>query len=190
MNLAAPLNRLSVTIENLHDDLKNATERLLEIARSQSWNSISSNCLFIISEIKDFSHNNLFELRKTRKRENERKKPLPLERIVDELYAGYENIYDINLYIYKSTRELTIVEVKYYPKSSLDKEYFEKVKDNPPMLHSKVALPPYSEDGKSKFDINWELGGFRHNWKMYWWKKKLNRRKTPLSQTTSGKALE
>ncbi|GEM_PF-3957826 len=40
-----------MTKENLQDDLKDATGKLLGIARDLSWNSNSDKCLYIVSEI-------------------------------------------------------------------------------------------------------------------------------------------
>ena len=171
-----------MTKENLHSDLAEATEKLLGMARDHSWNTISNNCLYIISEIKDSNGKNFLEQRKIRKKVNRNKKPKPLQVLVSELEGIYENLYDVNLYVFHSTSKQTVVEIQYYPKSSLDKDYLEKVNGNDPMLYCKVAIPPYSNDDKSKFDINWELGGLHHEWKMYWWRKRtkreLNKRKT------------
>ena len=70
----------------------------------------------------------------------------------------YDDLFDINLHIYKTTSELTIVEVRYYLKSSIDEEYRQEVLHNPPMLHCKIAFPSwFSAEEKEKFDINWEL---------------------------------
>ncbi|MBN8851371.1 MAG: hypothetical protein J0H07_05890 [Sphingobacteriales bacterium] len=41
-------------------------------------------------------------------------------------------------------------------KSSLDNDYRKKVFNDPPMLHLKVAIPPWATDKKEKFNINWE----------------------------------
>ncbi|GAB5523848.1 MAG: hypothetical protein Roseis2KO_17200 [Roseivirga sp.] len=161
--------------ENLHNDLRRATGNLLEMARDASWNSISDNCLYIIREINHDTAKNFFERRKIRKRVNRKKEPKTLNSVVSELERIYENLYDVNLLVYKSTAQLTIVEIQYYPKSLLDKDYFEEVKDKESMLHCKVSIPPYSRDEKSKLDINWELGGLRHSWKLYWWKRRMNR---------------
>ena len=160
-----------MTKENLHHDLKEATEKLLEIARKYSWNTVSENCLYIMSEIQDPPEKDLFEQRRIKNEVNQKKELKPLQDAVSALEGIWGNLYDVNLYVYKSTSKLTVVEIQYYPKSSLDKDYFEKVKFNDPMLHCKVAIPSYSNGDNSKFDINWESGGFRHKWKMYWWRK-------------------
>lgn len=35
------------------------------------------------------------------------------------------------------------------------------------MLHCKVGLPNYRRNDTDKFDINWELGGIRHEWNSF-----------------------
>ena len=50
----------------------------------------------------------------------------------------------------------TIVDIRYFPKSSLDENVLKKVKDKEPMLHCKVPAPYYSTFSDLKFDINWQ----------------------------------
>ena len=42
------------------------------------------------------------------------------------------------------------------------------------MLHCKIAIPPYQnkniDNNKDKFDVNWELGGWRHQWNWFCWR--------------------
>lgn len=140
-------------------NLKEAASTLLEMAKNSCWNKISDNTSCIISEIKNDVPN-----RTERKKDNNKKKPKSLEKITAELKAFYENLYDINLYIYKSKKESTIIEIQYYPKSSLELEFYETVKSNEPMLHCKIRLPNYQKNDNKKFDINWELGGIRYEW--------------------------
>ena len=129
------------------------------MAKNSCWNKISDNASYIISEIKNDVPN-----RTERKKANDKKKPKPLEKITTELKAFYENLYDINLYIFKSEKESTIIEIQYYPKSSLESDFYETVKSNEPMLHCKIGLPHYRKNDTEKFDVNWELGGIRHEW--------------------------
>jgi hypothetical protein len=35
------------------------------------------------------------------------------------------------------------------------------------MLHCKVGLPHYRKNDNEKFDVNWELGGIRHEWNIF-----------------------
>lgn len=152
-----------VTKNNLEQVLKEATFTLLEMARNSCWNKISDNASYIISEIKNDERN--FKIQRIeRKKVNDKKKPTSLEQATTELNAIYDNLYDINLEIYKSKKDRTIVEIRYFPKSSLESDFYETVKDNEPMLHCKIGLPNYRKNDAEKFDVNWELGGIRHEW--------------------------
>jgi hypothetical protein len=157
----------TVTKNNLEQNLKEATSNLLEMARNSCWNEISDNTNFIISEIVN-DEQNISKKQIERKKANERKTPKSLEQIATELKAIYENLYDIILYIYKSKKENTIIEIQYYPKSSFESDFFETVKDNEPMLHMKVGIPPLLNNKTEKYDVNWELGGIRYEWNFFW----------------------
>jgi hypothetical protein len=155
--------------ENLYNEISKAVESLLKLARGISFNSISDNCQFIISEIKH-SDKNFFEQNKIRKTENDKKTPKPLNEIIIELEKLYENLYDINLYIYKAEKNSTIIEICYFTRSSLEIEYQKISETQETMLHVKIHIPPYLIDKSKKFDINWQLRPFYTNWKLFWWK--------------------
>lgn len=72
----------------------------------------------------------------------------------------------------KITKTLCITAAKFQP---LDKEFLDKVKTNEPMLHCKINIPPYIEETKKKFDINWEQGRITQQWKMFWWKQRIKK---------------
>ncbi|MBQ4804529.1 hypothetical protein J8L88_16835 [Aquimarina sp. MMG015] len=151
-----------VTKNNLVLNLKEATSTLLEMVRSSCWNEISDNTVYIISEIgKDLQN------RTERKKENNGKEPKSLNEITTELKTIYENLYDINLHIYKSKKKKTIIEIQYYPKSSLELDFYETVRDDEPMLHCKIGIPSYRKNDSEQFDVNWELGGIRHEWNSF-----------------------
>ena len=63
----------------------------------------------------------------------------------------YDSIYDINLYVYKCEEHRTIIDIRYYPKSKLDADFFKTVINNPPMLHCKISIPPYVKKDKIKY---------------------------------------
>ena len=149
--------------DNIEQSLKEASSALLEMVRNSCWNKISNNTSYIISEIIN-DERNFFDKRIKRKKANEKKNPKSLVQITAELKDIYENLYDINLYVYKSKKESTIIEIQYYPKSSLESDFYETVKSNEPMLHCKIGLPHYQKNNNEKFDVNWELGGIRHVW--------------------------
>jgi hypothetical protein len=160
--------------ENINKDISDATNGLLKMARDSSFNNISDNCSFIISEIKH-SDKNFFEQTKIRKADNDEKTPKSLADIVAELEKLYPNLYDVNLYVYKADKDSTIIEIQYFPRSSHDIEYQKISATQETMLHCKVALPSYARETKEKFDINWEHGTLNHKWKMFWWRQKTKR---------------
>ncbi len=153
----------TVTKNKFEFNLKEATSTLLEMARNSCWNRISDNTSYIITEIKNDIPN-----RTERKISNDKKIPKSLEEITLELKAIYENLYDINLFIYKSEKKSTIIEIQYYPKSSLESEFYEAVKNNDPMIHMKIGIPPYVISKTEKYDVNWQLGGIRYEWNSLW----------------------
>ena len=140
---------------NFKKDIKEAVTSLLDLARGLSWNNISDNCKFILTEIKD-SEENAPRQRQLRKKVNDNKVPMPFSEIISMLESLYDNLYDINLYIHRAKQNVTIIDIQYYPKSTIDETHRRNVLDNPPMLHCKVKMPPWLSDNKKKFDINWE----------------------------------
>lgn len=154
-----------MTSNNLQKEIEEAIPKLLDLAIELTWNKISNNCKFILTEIKDTPEN--FHTRRVlRKKENDKKVPVAFSEIMTELQNLYDNLYDIDLQIYRADSRLTVVDICYYPKSSLDQEYRQKVEHRPPMLHCKVAMPPWLLD-KERFDINWERKQWLINWKMF-----------------------
>lgn len=161
-------------IVNLHQNLIEMTRRLVTLARDLSFNSISDNCLYIITEI-ETNEANFYDCCKSRIRENSAKTPKPLSAILPELETLYPNLYDINLYVFKAEKTNTIIEIQYYPRSSLSLEYQQITLSKEPMLHCKVSNPPYYFDTKKKFDIHWEFNTLNHRWKMFWWKRTIKK---------------
>lgn len=143
-----------MTPATLPHEINKAIPQLLDLARELTLNKISDHCKFILTEIKN-SEENLHIQRWQNKIENDKKTPGELRPVVQQLVDMYHDIHDINLEIYLSTEELTIIDVRYYSRLSIEPEYREKIKDNPPMLHCKVATPYWLTDKNEKFDINW-----------------------------------
>jgi len=147
-------------------DIQDLSDKLIELAQNSCWNDFSKSYAYIFSEIvnddKDFVVKRIW-----RKKSNAKKRLLSLDQAREEIDKLYYNLYDVNFYVYKATKSRTIIEVQYYSKSSLDKEYYEKVKDNVPMLHCKVPAPFYLKNENDKFDVNWELLGLRYKWNAF-----------------------
>lgn len=160
--------------ENIHKELSDAVQSLLQLARDLSYNKISDNCSFIISEVNQ-SEKNVFEKTKNRKSINDKKVPKSFIEIVAEVEAIFPNLYDVNLYIYKAKKNETIIEIQYFPRISLDLDYQKATANQETMLNYKVSLPNYAANSDEKFDINWEHGPLNHLWKQFWWRQKIKR---------------
>jgi len=111
-----------------------------------------------------------------RKKINRKKIPKTLSEILPVLDKWYSDLYEIDLHIYKATRRVTIVEIQYLLKSTLDLKYRTKVLSDEPMLHCKVPIPQYALDSKERFDINWQLLTWEYYWKMFWWKREITKK--------------
>jgi hypothetical protein len=146
-----------------------AVPQLLKLGRTLTQNDISDHCLFILTEITD-EPTNAHQRRRVIKRLNDAKQPLPLADLAPALHQLHGNLHDINLYIYRTTSELTIVDIRYYPRSSLAQTYRAQVAELPPMLHLKVATPPWLAlaEPLPQFDINWERR-VTWAWLRTWW---------------------
>ena len=164
-----------MTPKTLQKEIEESLPRLLDIARELTWNRISDNCEFILTEIKD-TEDNFETQRLIRKKENDKKRPLPFVKAIPKLQSLYDNLYDINLHVYRAGRRLTIIDIRYYLKSSLDQEYRKKISDNPPMLHCKLTCPPWVTEEKKKFDINWEHKILLAKWKLFWMGRTIKRK--------------
>ncbi|KFF23638.1 hypothetical protein [Chryseobacterium vrystaatense] len=164
-----------MTHESLEKNIEISAVRLIKLAEERSWNKISHHMTFIISDCNEFKGENFGEIRKSRWKINRYKIPQPLDQVIGVLKNEYEDLYDVNLYVFKALRKETVIEIQYYRKSNLNPDYFEKIKDNQPMFHSKITLPGYALDG-AKFDINRESGGGpRHYWNLFLYEFKYRR---------------
>ncbi|WP_462250339.1 hypothetical protein [Ferruginibacter sp.] len=153
-------------------ELETAVPQLLDLARGLTCNNISNNCKFIFSEIKNSDKKN-FEIQRLVLKENEKKTPVLLEELMPTLQKNYNNFYDINLQIHKSSKKITIIDVRCFFKNSLDNNYKQTIINNPPMLHFKVPIPNWLTNKQERFDINWEHHKFINYWKIFWARQKL-----------------
>lgn len=171
--------------ESILQDISTATTKLLEMARNSCWNKISENCLYIISEDRN-SQLKFAEQFQLKIAENKLKVPKTLTNIRLELEGLYDNFYDVNLYVYRAKKDVTIVDICYYSRISLESEYRKKVESNLPMLHCKVATPIYcgrfDPDNKreGKFDIHWQFGTLNHKWRLFWYRRKMKKPLKPI----------
>lgn len=160
--------RKIITQNTLQEHLAEATVSLLSIASDLAWNTISDNCLYIISNLKE-QDEEFGVRRKLEKARSEKLAPQYLADIMPQMLKLYPDLYDINLFVYKASNERTIIEIGYYPKSALDEDYRKTIENNPPMLHSKVSHPFYYHfNGKKKFDINWQNNSLSYKINSFW----------------------
>ena len=163
-----------MTPANLVDAIDEAVPQLLKLARSLTWSSILDKCVFILSEITD-EPTNTHERRHLIKRLNDAKRPQSLASLAPALHQLHGNLHDINLEIYRVTRTETVVDIRYYLRSSLSPTYRVQVANQPPMLHVKVAMPPWVGMTRpaAMFNINWERQLPRIWWWTWWARHKL-----------------
>lgn len=156
---------------HIRAEIIDAIPGLLDLVKESCANGLSDHLEYIVSEIRN-SELSLDDMHKARIKENELKTPISLAEALDIVLVQHENLYDINLTVYKSERKRTIIEISYYAKSSLDEIFRKTVIHHPPMVHCKVPRPVYADT--QQFDVNWEHGGFRHRWKLFWYRFKIN----------------
>ncbi|MCT2409375.1 hypothetical protein NZD88_17635 [Chryseobacterium antibioticum] len=161
--------------ESLEENIQIIAVKLIKLAEDQCWNKISHHLTFIVSDFNEFGEN-FHERRKLRNKVNRYKTPLPLDKAIKMLKNEYHDLYDINLYIYKALQNETIIEIQYFRKSNMESAYYEKIKNDTPMLHAKIAYPHYAWN-EGKFDVNWESKeGLRHYWKSFLYEFKCGRK--------------
>lgn len=163
-----------ITKTNLNQQIKEATNQLLQMADERAWNKISRQLKFVIKKVKTelTDSKSILNRNKTRKRLLEQKERLDLDKAIHQLKSEFDNIYLIELYIFKACKNETIIEVEVLEKTELSIEHRKTILDATPTIHCKVAIPPYIDlDSNDKFDINWQLETFEYKWKMFWLKK-------------------
>lgn len=148
---------------DLIKQLRWSTNTLLELARETCWNTLSNDCVYLITRISESDDR---EIKKKKLPRNT--KLLTLEELAVELEKLYPQIYDLCFFIYQAEKSRTIIEVQYFPKSARESDFLLEVQDQAPMIHHKIKIPPYWRDKTKPFDVNWELGGFRHYWYLFW----------------------
>ncbi|HTO16298.1 MAG TPA: hypothetical protein VLZ83_11030 [Edaphocola sp.] len=156
-------------------EIEKATKNLLKLASEKCKNKMSENLFYILSNENEVKVENVEISRKERSSINSTKKPKKIAEIFKELSIIYEKIHDLNLYVFKSKKNKTIIEIRYFLKTELNSEYLKTVINNPATIHCKIPTPPYLKNKDEKFDINWHLGGLIYIWKTFWWKRKIKK---------------
>lgn len=153
-----------MTKKEFQEELERCTSLLLNMGRTLSWNKISNNCRFVVSAISiEDSATPRIALIQAAKPEA----PVSLAVAADSLYAIYNDLYDINLYIYKASGKETLIDIKYLLRSAINMDCLSSATNEQPMFGCKVILPPWYKEGR-KFNINWI-----HNRRFIKWKSSL-----------------
>lgn len=156
------------TSDILIQNLRNLTNDVLRLGERHTWNKIPAQCKYILSEIKPSSFSDLEAQREFYKKENLKKTPSDLASIVPKLEGYYDQIYDINMEIFRVVKDYTIIDIRYFLKTSVDTEYYKKIEQNTPMYHAEMTIPPYILDAsKQKFDVNWQFNKLKYLWNMF-----------------------
>lgn len=122
----------------LKENIQLTISSLEALVEECCWNKISNNYLYILTDISELEYSNFHELRTTIRKINNKKRPKDLDSVLKSLTEIYSDLYDINCYIFRAEKDFTIVEIQYYKKSNLDRDFAKKVRDNPPMYHARV----------------------------------------------------
>ena len=153
-------------------EIKDATVKLIDLAKKSCYNNISSDLKYILANVREYNTDQgLFDELKW-KRINHKKTPLNFQEVILDLKDKFSDLYDVKLLIYKALKECTIVELRYCLKSIMSKSG-ETNKNREPVITCSVSIPQYAADSNKKFDINWKHGGFQHNWKMFFWRRRI-----------------
>lgn len=108
----------------VEEKLQTLTNELLKLAKQTCWNDISKNLVYILSDISEVEGENYFTQRRNKNKRNKKKTPKSFAESMTKLKDIYDSIYDINLYVYKCEEHRTIIDIRYYPKSKLDADFF------------------------------------------------------------------
>lgn len=156
-----------MTFYSLQQEIQQLIPLLLEMAGERTYNTIHPHCQFIMRNTKVDAEVNIHQRRKMIIKENRLKTPVPLDKIIPDLEAMQDDLYDVRLQVYRSNASSTIIEIGYFLRSSLEESYRRSVEGTPTMFHCAIELPPWLHDTNDRFDINWPFHHFRNSWKLF-----------------------
>lgn len=103
-----------MTHESVKENLEICVVNFIKLVEDQCWNTISPHLTFIISDFNEFDGENFPEIEKLRNKANSSKRPGTLEEITEVLNNEFQDLYDVNVYIFKALKKNTIIEIQYY----------------------------------------------------------------------------
>lgn len=90
---------------NLKNNIQHSLDNLLRLVEIHCWNKISPNIIFILSDFNEFKGSNSSEQRIHRNKLNSLKIPLTLDAAIQVLNNEYDDLYDVNLYVFKALKK-------------------------------------------------------------------------------------
>lgn len=154
-------------VQALQSRIEEMSAALLAMARKDCWNCFAEKCVYILSTDKELQAYNAFSMRSLRKRLLDKRESVSATTAAEILAKQYSDLYDVNFYIFRAEEEQTVLEIRLDLISSFVGFTRDTTGDHIPMWHCKLGLPPYRKAGV-KFDVHWELGGWRYQWN--WWR--------------------
>lgn len=158
------MNRMKT--EELRENIVKATYAILKVAREKCTNHFSDNVVFVIRrfDVSDLDFNDLFKLRKAT---YEKARKLTIDQVVQELYCELPELLWIDLQIYESEKDRTIVEVQI-----VNKQQEECINNQQFILsfHAGIPTPQYAIESNERFDINWQQNTLNHRLRSFLWK--------------------
>jgi hypothetical protein len=155
-----------MTTEQLKENLLKTAFDIIGVAREKCNNYFSDNIEFVIRRF-DVSELDFFELYKMRRETYEKSKKLSVDKVVQELFYELRELSWIDLQIYKSEKNRTIIEIQLV-KRQLNESLGDM--ELTPSFHASIPTPQYSIDSNDKFDINWQQDTLNHRLKYFLWK--------------------
>jgi hypothetical protein len=148
-----------MTKEIFEQRLNDVTKLLIDFTKRYCFNDFSSTIKYVVvPNSRDIdSHLDPFEVSLLKKLNNLRSKPLSLKEVSQALYKNGKVPLWINITVYETNRQITIIELCTSRRFRQDHE-LNHIADQYPPFHPLVPVPPDSlrieKDGK--YDINYQ----------------------------------
>ena len=140
---------------------------LLAMVRKDCWNRFAEKCVYVFSTDQEFETGITLAMLRPRKRLLDKRERVSAATAAEKLAIQFSDLYDVNFYVFRAEAQQTVIEIRLDLISSFVDYTRDTTSDHIPMWHCKLGLPPYRKEGV-KFDVHWELGGWRHRWN--WWR--------------------
>jgi hypothetical protein len=139
--------------------LENSLPILFDLTKQHCFNRLAENCKFIIEPTGTDFHNGLVdaELQALSALLQKSNQLLDTDQVLDLLWRDNQVPLWINITVYESKPDLTIIHLLCSRRRRPDEALYHKAVQYPP-FHVLVPIPPGAlhKEGSEKFDINWK----------------------------------